>query len=91
MFKERLTVIVTASVTGKKMKLIVIGKFRNSRCLKNIKIIDCLPITYESNSKAWMTAELWSKILLNWDLELERKKGKNLTLSLSSTFLSCIA
>lgn len=72
MSKERLTVLVSASMTGKKMKLIIIGKSRNPRCFKNIKS-DCLPVTYESNSKAWMTAELWSKILLNWDLELGRK------------------
>jgi hypothetical protein len=80
MSKERLTILVTASMTGKKMKLIVIGKSRNPRCFKNIKHIDCLPVTYESNSKAWMTAELWSKILLNWDLELGRKKEKILLL-----------
>ncbi|XP_060868646.1 tigger transposable element-derived protein 4-like [Metopolophium dirhodum] len=79
MSKERLTVLVSASMTGKKMKLIIIGKSRNPRCFKNINS-DCLPVTYESNSKAWMAAELWSKILLNWDLELGRKKEKILLL-----------
>ncbi|XP_050065520.1 tigger transposable element-derived protein 6-like [Aphis gossypii] len=79
MSKERLTVLVSASMTGKKMKLIIIGKSRNPRCFKNINS-DCLPVTYESNSKAWMTAELWSKILLNWDLEFGRKKEKILLL-----------
>jgi len=29
--KERLTVLVSASMTGKKMKLIIIGKYRNLR------------------------------------------------------------
>lgn len=32
-----------------------------------------LPVKYESNSKAWMAVELWSKIVLNWYLELGRK------------------
>lgn len=43
---------VSASITGKKIKLFVIGK--------NIKYIDSLPVTYESNSKDSMTVELWS-------------------------------
>jgi len=78
--KERLTVLVSATMTGKKMRLIIIGKSRYPRYFKNIKS-DSLPLTYESNSKAWMTAELWSKILLNWDLELEIKREKHFTLS----------
>jgi len=57
MSKERLTVLVSVSMTGKKIKLILIGKSRNLRCLKHIKS-DCLLVTYEPNFKAWMTVEL---------------------------------
>ena len=47
--KERLTVLVTASMAGKKLPLLVIGKSANPRCFKNIKK---LPLPYKSNKKA---------------------------------------
>ena len=59
--KERLTVLVTASMAGEKLLLLVFGKSANPRCFKNIKK---LPLPYESTKKAWMTAaifETWVK------------------------------
>ena len=58
--KERLTVLVTASMTGEKLPPLVIGKSANPRCFKNVKN---LPVPYEANSKAWMTSTLFEKWL----------------------------
>ena len=44
--KERLTVLVTASMTGEKLPPFVIGKSANPRCFKNITN---LPAPYEAN------------------------------------------
>jgi hypothetical protein len=49
-----------------KMELLVIGKFQNPRCFKNVKK---LPVQYLANKKAWMTSE----IFLNWLHKLKRK------------------
>ena len=49
--KERVTVLLTCSSTGEKLKPLVIGKVKNPRCFKNINI-DNLPVYWESNKKA---------------------------------------
>ena len=54
--KERLIVLVTASMAGEKLPLLVIGKSANPRCFKNVKK---LPLPYKSNKKAWMTAAIF--------------------------------
>lgn len=54
--KDRLSVLVTCNMTGAdKRKLLVIGKPRCFRGKKNI------PVTYDSNSNAWMTSEIFKK------------------------------
>ena len=47
--KERVTVLVTASMTGEKLPLFLIGKYANLRCFKGVKK---LPVSYDSNTKA---------------------------------------
>jgi hypothetical protein len=65
--KERITAAVCANMDGSdKMELLVIGKFQNPRCFKNVKK---LPVQYLANKKAWMTSE----IFLNWLHKLDRK------------------
>lgn len=55
--KERITVLVCANMDGSdKLPLLVIGKFQNPRCFKNVKT---LPTKYDSNTKAWMTGKLF--------------------------------
>ena len=63
-------------MAGEKLPLLVIRKSANPRCFKNIKK---LPLPYESNKKAWMTAaifEMWVKTLdsqmrkSNWSIAL---------------------
>lgn len=76
--KERLTVLVGANMSGSdKLKLLVIGKSKNPRCFKGIT---SLPVTYESNSKAWMTQALFSKWLHTEDVRFSRQNRKVLFL-----------
>ena len=61
--KERITVLLTANADGsEKLKPLVIGKYENPRCFKNIKK-KSLPVDYYSNKSAWMTQEV-RKIIL---------------------------
>lgn len=77
-FKERITVLVAANMTGSiKRKLLVIGKSRSPRCFKNVK---SLPVNYVAQKKAWMTSELFTTWLREWDQELKRLKKKILLL-----------
>lgn len=76
--KDRVTVLVAANMTGTiKQKLLVIGKSKNPRCFKNVKR---LPVTYQSNNKAWMTSEIFTKFLQDWDKELTKSRKKILLL-----------
>ncbi|XP_039761883.1 jerky protein homolog-like [Pararge aegeria] len=57
--KERVTVLNCANSTGNhKLPLLLIGKSRNPRAFKNVKK---LPLFYKSQSKAWMTAALFTE------------------------------
>ena len=73
MSKERLTVLVTASMTGEKLPPLVIGKSANSRCFKNVKN---LTVPYEANSKAWMTSTLFEKWLRKLDCQMRKSDRK---------------
>ena len=60
--KERLTVAFFVSATGERRKPVVIGKYANPRCLKNINKDD-LPCQYLNQEKAWMTSDILHKLL----------------------------
>ncbi|XP_052791892.1 tigger transposable element-derived protein 4-like [Mya arenaria] len=63
--KERITVALCASMTGEKLKPVVIGKARKPRCFGSISV-DKLPVKYYSNKTAWMHSwcfEDWVKSL----------------------------
>ena len=60
--KERLTVAFFVSATGERRKPVVIGKYANPRCLKNINKDD-LPCQYLNQQKAWMTSDILHKLL----------------------------
>jgi len=65
--KERVTAAVCANMDGTdKLELLIIGKFQNPRCFKNVKK---LPVEYLANRKAWMTSEIFE----NWLRKLDRK------------------
>ncbi|XP_049311737.1 tigger transposable element-derived protein 4-like [Bactrocera dorsalis] len=63
--KERLTVLIAANMSGTiKRKLLVIGKPKRPRCFKNVR---SLPVDYVSNSRAWMTSDIFTKWVRDWD------------------------
>ena len=65
--KQRITVLVGASMTGKKLPLIVVGKYEKPRFFKN----DRVPVKYHAQKSAWMTASLLEQVLV----ELDRSMG----------------
>nr|XP_042912886.1 tigger transposable element-derived protein 4-like [Parasteatoda tepidariorum] len=56
-----------------KLPLLMIGKSRNPRCFKNVK---SKPIEYHSNTKAWMTANIFETWLLDLNRTYQRKNRK---------------
>ncbi|XP_061379926.1 tigger transposable element-derived protein 4-like [Danaus plexippus] len=71
--KDRITVLVASSMAGEKRKLLVIGKAKKPWCFKNVKF---LPVDYEANRKAWMTPDIFEKVLRKWDSRLRNNKKK---------------
>lgn len=74
--KERITVMLACSSTGEKLKPLVIGKAKQPRCFKNINI-DNLPVLWQSNKKAWMTAYIFTEWItkINKLMKLKKKKS----------------
>ena len=61
--KEGLTVLACANSDGSEnLRLLVIGKAKNSRCFKNVR---SLPVTYDAQSRAWMTGIRFIDCLTN--------------------------
>ncbi|GBM72800.1 Tigger transposable element-derived protein 4 [Araneus ventricosus] len=72
--KERLNVLLAANIDGsEKIIPLVIGKFLKPRCMKTCK---SLPLFYDANLKAWMTADIWEKTLWSWDRNFSEQKRK---------------
>ena len=69
--KERVTIIFCVSMEGEKINPLLIGKAKNPRGFKNLRL-DTLGIDYNHRKKAWMTA----KVFLDWLLELNFKMKK---------------
>lgn len=73
----RITILVTASITGSsKEKLVVIAKSKK----KPLRNTNSLPATFIHNSTVWMTAEIFGKWLSDWDALLQLQKRKILLL-----------
>lgn len=67
--KDRVTVLVACNQDGtEKLPLLVIGKYAKPRCFKNINM-NLLPVTYESQTKAWMDSVLFEK----WVRQIDRQ------------------
>lgn len=72
--KQRVTILLGANMSGnEKLKPLVIGKSKKPRCFKNVK---SLPVYYEANSKAWMTAMIWERHIRKLDSQFLRQKRK---------------
>ena len=70
--KERRTVLVCASMAGEKGPMLVIGKSKTPRCFAGVK---SLPLPYQGNSKAWMTADIFEDYLKKWNWRLAQQNG----------------
>jgi len=55
----------------RKLDPLVIGKSKNPRCFKNV---NKLPVSYQSNKNAWMTAEIWREWMKRIDSRMCSKK-----------------
>ncbi len=76
-YKERLTLAVCCNVDGSdKLPLLVIGKYENPRCFKNVNR-DSFGCKYRSNPKAWMTQVIFLEWLKRFDA---RMAGHNVLL-----------
>ncbi|CAG9584542.1 unnamed protein product [Danaus chrysippus] len=54
--KERVTLLACANATGThKIPLLLIGKSKNPRCLKNVRV----PLIYKNQKSAWMNSEIF--------------------------------
>ena len=80
--KERITLALCASITGEKLKPLVIGKSAKPRCFKSLKV-ENLPVTYRNNKKAWMTSQLMTQWLTTLDKKLKSEK-RNILLFLDN-------
>lgn len=58
--KERVTINACSNVLGTiKLPLVLIGKYKNPRCFKNINK-DILPVKYTNQKNAWMNSAIFS-------------------------------
>lgn len=72
--KERIIVMLAANINGfQKLRHLMIEKFANPRCLKNIK---SFPLMYQSNKKEWMTGVLFTEWLLCIDADMKKVNRK---------------
>ena len=55
------------------MPLFIVGKSKKPRCFRGVK---SLPVKYEANSNAWMTASLFQNWLVSFDNEMDKMKRK---------------
>ena len=60
--KQRITVALFVTASGQKEKPVVIWKSENPRCLQRFNIA-CLPVSYYSQNKAWMTGDILEAVL----------------------------
>ena len=71
--KERITVLVTASMADEKLSSLVIGKSANPRCFKNAKK---LPLPYKHNTKVWMISTIFEKWVKKQILQMRKRPRK---------------
>ncbi|CAG8735374.1 16801_t:CDS:2, partial [Rhizophagus irregularis] len=73
--KERLSIALCSNADGShKLPPLIIGKYANPRCFKNINIYN-LPMTYRNNAKAWMLITIFQEWLHEFDHQVALKHG----------------
>ena len=77
--KNRITVALCSNSTGSvKIKPLIIGQSKSPRCFKNFK--PELYCSYFANKKAWMTSEIFTEWLKQFDLQMLAEGRKALLL-----------
>ncbi len=77
LLNDRISVLLCTNISGKeKLKPLIIGKFAKLCCFKNFEVSKF--VNYQYSSKAWRTADIFNKWLLNRDMELDKTKNKKL-------------
>ena len=71
--KQRLTITFFVTAAGEKEQPIVIWKYENLRCLNRFDK-SCLPVTYFSQGKAWMTNTIMDSILKTMNRKMLSQK-----------------
>ena len=77
--KQRITVAFFVSAAGQKEKPVVIWKSENPRCMQRFNK-SCLPVSYYSQKKAWMTGEILEAVLTKLNCRLSSSNCKILLL-----------
>ena len=78
--KHRITLLIGANMSGtEKFPLLAVGKSNRPRAFKNKEI----PVKYEANLKAWMTAKLFEDVLRVCDRRLGQQ-GRRVLLCLDN-------
>ena len=82
--KYRVTVAFVVNAAGKSESLpIVIWRSNTPRCFRGIKK-DSLPVRYYSQSKSWMTGEIFHQILKSLNSKL-KVNGRSVLLMMDNT------
>ena len=71
--KERLTVLIEASAAGEKLPLSVIDRSKRPRCFDKLLMLPC---DYDFSRRAWMTRQLWQKIVEKLERKTKNEKRK---------------
>jgi len=80
--KERLTIMLCTNMDGEFEKPLIIGKVGKHNCFKDIDI-DNFEIVWKSNTKAWMTRNIMTEWLLDFDYRMTQSK-RNIVLFLDN-------
>lgn len=73
--KERITILLSCSSTGEKLKPLVIGKAKKPRCFKKVDIKK-LPVSWYGNKNAWMTSSIFTEWVTQLNKQMKQKKRK---------------
>ena len=68
-----LTGMATASATGEKFEMFVIGKFKKPRCIKNVKQLPC---RYRAQKRSWMAEVLFEEWVRKLDSSFRAESRK---------------
>lgn len=77
--KDRITLALCASMTGEKMKPLVIRRCKQPQCFKSVKA-ESLPVTYLHTKKACMNGHLFEEWVKNFYKKIRRQQRKILLL-----------